>query len=256
MAQLKFDSMSFQVPSGEIKASLLGEDSPSSRLAVVVPGSGYSCKQPLLYYLIQVLLMSGSRVLTIDSLYADDKNWRLLPTEEEAYRYVKDDAESLFQQIQSRFRSIHTLVARSLGTYSVACALEKGLIHPTEVVWQCPSLHDKWSMLQTAQVRGLVIIGKSDPRYELARPFLSADSFIAENADHAMEVSDPLQSIDLLQQIIEYTRNWLVDSDVDMSQIERNLKLTPEQRVIEHQNALELCEVLARAGQRVHEQSQ
>lgn len=46
------------------------------------------------------------------------------------------------------------------------------------------------------------------------------------------------------------------DENVDISQLERNLKLTPEQRLIEHQAALELCEELARAGRRLREQSQ
>lgn len=46
------------------------------------------------------------------------------------------------------------------------------------------------------------------------------------------------------------------EADIDISQLERNLKLTPERRLIEHQAALELCEELARAGQRLHEQSQ
>lgn len=252
MAQMQSDSILFQVPSGEIKASLIGEKSGSGRLSVVVPGAGYSCRQPLLYYLNQVLLMSGSRVLIIDSLYAEDKNWRSLLTEE-SYRYVQTDAEPLFQQILSRFGDVHTIVARSLGTYSVACALEKGLVRPANIVWQSPSLHDKWAMLNTVQTRGLVVIGKADPKYEIAAPFLSSDSFVAEDADHALEVNDPIRSIDLLKQIIEYTQNWLEDSNVDISQIERNLKLTPEQRLIEHQKALELCDVLARAGRSIHE---
>ena len=254
MAQFKIDPILFHVPSGEIKASLLGDESPSSRLAVVVPGAGYSCRQPLLYFLIQSLLKSGHQVLTIDSLYSDNRHWTSLPTEDDAYRYVQNDAESLFQQLHSRFnKGVHTLVARSLGTYSIACALEKKLIHPAQIVWQCPSLHNKWAVLKSAQPRSLVIIGKADPRYELAAPFLPANSFVAEDADHAMELSDPIQSIELLMQITDYTMTWLNASDVDMSQLERNHRLTPEQRIIEHQAALEFCSELVLAGQKVYE---
>lgn len=46
------------------------------------------------------------------------------------------------------------------------------------------------------------------------------------------------------------------DADIDVRQLERNLSLTPERRLIEHQAALELCDELARAGRRLHEQSQ
>jgi hypothetical protein len=257
MAQFNVEPVFFHVPSGEIKASLLGENPSYNPLAVVMPGAGYSCKQPLLYFLVKALLASSYQVLTIDSLYADDKKWLALPSEMDAYRYVQNDAESLFQQIQSRFKKgVHTIVARSLGTYAIACALEKDLIHPAQIVWQCPSLHDKWAILQNSQTRGLVIIGDADPRYELAASYLPEDSFVARGADHAMEVSDPIQSINLLKQITEHTQNWLQDSDVDMSQLDRNSRLTPDQRLVEHQAALELCDELARAGARIHEQSE
>lgn len=256
MAQIKIEPVVFQVPSGEIKASLLGEKTLSSQLAVVVPGAGYSCRQPLLYFLIQALLKSGEQVLTIDSLYAVDEKWCALQMEE-AYRYVQKDAGPLFQQIEERFeRGIHTLIARSLGTYTVACVLEKDLANPAQIVWQCPSLHNKWEVLKNSHARNLVVIGKADPRYKVALPFLPKDAFIVEGADHTMEVNDPIQSIELLKLITEHTQNWLLNSDVDMSQLERNLRLTPEQRLIEHQAALELCDQLASAGEKIREQSQ
>jgi membrane protease YdiL (CAAX protease family) len=46
------------------------------------------------------------------------------------------------------------------------------------------------------------------------------------------------------------------ESNIDVSQLERNLRLTPERSLIEHQAAFELCEELARAGKRLHEQPQ
>jgi hypothetical protein len=257
MAQHKVEPIVFNVPSGEIRGSVLGERSSSGKFAVVLPGAGYSCTQPQLYFLVQILLRSGHQVLTIDSLYSEDKTWLSLPTEEEALRYVENDADPLFQQIQSQFPGgIHTLVGRSLGTYSIACALEKGAAQPLQIIWQSPSLPGKWAILKNFNARGLVIIGKADPRFEVAAAFLPESHFIAEGADHAMEFADPLQSIELLKQITGHTRDWLEDSSVDISQLKRNLQLTPEQRLIEHQSALELCDELARAGRNLHEQSQ
>jgi hypothetical protein len=46
------------------------------------------------------------------------------------------------------------------------------------------------------------------------------------------------------------------DLDIDESQLDRNLNLTPERRLIEHQAALDLWHELSRAGQQLHEQSQ
>jgi len=46
------------------------------------------------------------------------------------------------------------------------------------------------------------------------------------------------------------------DFDIDESQLDRNLNLTPEQRLIEHQSAPDLSQHLAHSGQKLHEQSQ
>lgn len=46
------------------------------------------------------------------------------------------------------------------------------------------------------------------------------------------------------------------DEHIDLSQLERNLKLSPERRLIEHQAALDLCDELASAGRRLYEQPQ
>lgn len=40
---------------------------------------------------------------------------------------------------------------------------------------------------------------------------------------------------------------------VDLSQIERNLLLTPQQRIVEHQNALNLVVALEAAGKKLRE---
>jgi len=254
MAHFKVEPITFNVPSGEIRASILGEKSTACRLAAILPGAGYSCKQPLLHFLVQAFLQSGDQVLTVDSLYSEDKTWLSIPTKEAALSYVENDTESLFQHIHSRFpEGIHTLVGHSLGTYSIACALAKEVVDPSQIIWQCPSLHNKWATLKNCDKRALIIIGTADPRYELAAPFLSNSSFIAENADHDMEVPDPIHSIELLKRITDYTRTWINETDVDISQLERNIKLSPDQRLFEHQAALELCDELARAGQRIHE---
>ena len=48
----------------------------------------------------------------------------------------------------------------------------------------------------------------------------------------------------------------LSEDDVDLSQIQRNLTLSIEQRLIEHQNALDLVIELEKAGERLREKSQ
>jgi hypothetical protein len=48
---------------------------------------------------------------------------------------------------------------------------------------------------------------------------------------------------------------WTLE-EIDLSQILRNLSLTPDQRLREHQNALDLVVELEKAGNKLREQSQ
>jgi hypothetical protein len=45
-------------------------------------------------------------------------------------------------------------------------------------------------------------------------------------------------------------------SEFDLSQLEHNLSLTPEERLVEHQNALELVLALEAAGRKSRDESQ
>ena len=88
----KFESLVFKVPYGEINCSLITPEQSSRHLAVVLPGAGYSVRQPLLYFASQVLLEKGFVVLGIEKVYGDDPKWRSLPTEQEARKVVQDDS--------------------------------------------------------------------------------------------------------------------------------------------------------------------
>jgi len=121
----KIENHNFKVNSGDINTSLLIPNGSIGKLAVILPGAGYSCKQPLLYYSIQVLLQKKFNVLTINQVYADNPDWIKLTTMESALNVVEKDAKILFPSIAERFScGIHTILGRSLGTYAIACGLE------------------------------------------------------------------------------------------------------------------------------------
>jgi hypothetical protein len=205
----KTESIAFKAPSGDIKASLMSNGKPSAGFAVVLPGAGYSCKQPLLYYAIQVLLKKDFDVLAIEKVYGEDPNWTKLPTMESALKVVENDGLVLFDEIQKRF-GIHTVLGRSLGTYAMACALEKKVLTPAQIVWQTPSLNEKWNVLKNCGVRSFAIIGTADERFSKAKPYLPQESLIVDGADHGMEIADdPVRSIEILGQVTRATAEWI-----------------------------------------------
>ena len=209
MSDLKTESILFKAPSGEIKTTLISKFNASGPLAIVVPGAGYSCKQPLLYYAIQVLLKKRFDVLAIEKVYGEDPTWAKLPTMEGALKVVEDDAVVLFEEIRRKFE-IHTVLGRSLGTYAMACALERKALTAQQLVWQTPSLNTKWARIKDCGIRSFAIIGTADERFENAKSFLPSESLIVDGADHAMEIpGHPARSIDILKQVTLATEEWI-----------------------------------------------
>lgn len=207
----KIEPVTFEVPSRLMKCSLITTEQPSRKLAVVLPGAAYSTRQPLLYFATQVLLQKRFDVLSVDTVYGDDPKWCGLPTEQEARKVVEDDAVVFFNQVSERFPSqLHTVVGRSLGTYFLACAIERKTAQPAQVVWQTPSLGKKWDIMSSFSARGFGILGTKDKSFETAMNHLPKDRIVVEMADHGMEVEgDPIRSIEILKQVTQATSDWL-----------------------------------------------
>jgi hypothetical protein len=215
MEFIKTENLNFKAPSGVIPASLMSIEDSKNELAVVFPGAGYPCSMPLLYYSIDALLLKGYQVLAIDKIYAEDETWRNFQTRESAFKYVEDDTLELFSQISSRFSDrVKVLLGRSLGTYQMAVALENGVVRPRQIVWQTPSLYEKWPVILNCGIPGLGIIGTSDQRYETAVPHFPQDRIVVPDADHAMEIpGDPIKSISILEKVIQKTDAWLMKAE-------------------------------------------
>jgi RimJ/RimL family protein N-acetyltransferase len=80
---------------------------------------------------------------------------------------------------------------------------------------------------------------------------------------HEERVSFGIVKDATLAKVFELTRDecdflllQMEHPDLDLSQIQRNLSMSPEQRLIEHQNALDLVLELQTAGKQLREQSQ
>lgn len=208
MSEPKFESFSFEGTTGEIVFHRITPVKASSKLALVFPGAGYSYRQPLLHFGIQILLKQNFQVLALDKIYAEDLYWSQLQSEQEAREIVEADTQALFHLLKGE--KIHTLFGKSLGTYAIATALEKGWVEPEQIVWQTPALGSKWEIMRDSKARGFGILGTADHDYEKALPSLPQDRIVIENANHGMEIShDPIRSIQILKEVTEATESWL-----------------------------------------------
>ncbi len=209
--QVKVEATSFDGVSGAINAQLFTQDQESKKLALVFPGAGYSYREPLLRFGIQVLLKKGYQVLALDKIYGDDLNWRSLKSEQEARKVVEDDTVKIFEQIKTRFsKEPDLLFGRSLGTFAIACLLNRNLAHPKLIVWQTPALGSNWNVMRECKVSGFGILGSADHYYQQAIENLPKDRIVIENADHGMEIpGDPIQSIEVLKKVTQATFEWV-----------------------------------------------
>lgn len=216
MENFKSVKLDFTAPSGVIRANLMSAENSTQELAVVLPGAGYPCSMPLLYYSIEALLLKGYQVLAVDKVYSDDLHWQGFKDRESAFKYVQADSLELFAQISKKFpNQVKVLLGRSLGTYQMACVLEHQAIHPNQVIWQTPSLYEKWPIIGSCGIPGFGIIGTLDQRYRAAIPHFPPDRIVIDGADHAMEVpGDVVQSIRILEKVIRATDEWLVRAKV------------------------------------------
>ena len=214
MANTKLEPVLFKVPSGEMKCFLFSSRPETEKLAVVLPGAGYSYREPLLRFAIQALLQNGFSVLASHKIYGEDPAWNSLSSEAEARSVVAEDAIEFFRQVSQRFpRKLHTVVARSLGTYALACALEAETALPQQIIWQTPALGAKWPVMRTCGIRGLGILGTKDHYFSQALPALPEDKIIIDGANHGMEVEgDPIRSIEILKEVTLAMQRWLSNS--------------------------------------------
>lgn len=209
--QIKIEPQVFKSTSGEIPAHLFTHAETTNKLAVVLPGAGYTYVEPLLRYGIQVLLKQNYRVLALDKIYGHDPKWRSLASEQEARSVVEEDTIQVFRQIEERFpNSLELLFGRSLGTFAIACLLEKNLVNPQKIIWQTPALGSKWEIMRDCKIPGFGILGTADHYYQKAIEFLPASRIIIEGADHGMEIpGDPIQSIEIMKRVTLATEEWI-----------------------------------------------
>jgi hypothetical protein len=211
MAKTNMEPIFFRVPSGDMKCFLFSSSPQLENLAVVLPGAGYSYREPLLRFAIQVLLKNDFSVLASDKVYGEDPKWRSIASEIEARKIVADDAIEFFNLVSERFPvALHTVVARSLGTYALASALEAGTAKPKPIVWQTPALGAMWASMRSCGIRGFGILGTADHYFNEAFANLPEEKIIVEGADRGMEVEgDPLRSIEILKEVTLATDKWL-----------------------------------------------
>ncbi|MER6302618.1 alpha/beta hydrolase [Kitasatospora sp. NPDC001539] len=168
-----------------------------ARVALVLPGGGYSPARPLLHFARAVLLRHG---WTVQEL------WWQLPdnfTDFGADEQVAWVERQVAEAVDAERGACRLLVGKSLGSFAAGPAADRGLA----AAWLTPvlTLDHVARALGRAQAPTLLVGGGADRLWDRRTADATGHEVLElPGADHGLEHDgDPLGSVDLLRQVVE-----------------------------------------------------
>jgi predicted alpha/beta-hydrolase family hydrolase len=193
-----------------VSNTFLRQDKAAQQVAIVLPGVGYTCHMPLLYYPSQVLLALGMDVLWVEYNYIRRPDYRVLSdAEQKQWLFTDVTAACQAALVQRSYQKV-TLVGKSLGTVAMSHLLATGAgFAQSRLVWLTPVLRNDEvrAQIRRSGPRALVAIGTADPFYDPAYlgdlpAAVESEVVVVDGADHSLEiVGNVQQSLQILQQV-------------------------------------------------------
>ncbi len=184
-------------------------------LAIFLPGAGYTCDMPVMYYPRKVLLSEQYDALTVEYSF---QTRGLMYNPGEMSNSVLIDAENAVKAVlEEKTYDNFVLVGKSLSTPIISQLLIKfPQLSNSRAVYLTPVFSKKFNSL-TARVKqeSLMIIGTNDPFYkpELISQLEEEKKFklmVLEGADHGLENrNNCMKSIDYLKDICKGIKDFL-----------------------------------------------
>ncbi len=187
---------------------LLAQDPPSERLLVMLPGRGYTCNHPVLYYLRQAALGLGYDVLSVEyGLHVANAGF-----DASAIVFLQQDAEAALRPaLQRGYRRV-CIAAKSLGT---ALAGELARMLSVESISLLLLTPIGGAMQGLGDLPTLAVFGGADTLYtpEMTAAFDGHPNVtcrVFDGLNHSLEVKgDWRESLAVLPDIISTCENFL-----------------------------------------------
>lgn len=182
----------------------------SKKLAVILPGTGYTKDKPLLYYATTIAMKKGYDIVSVDyDKFFEGVNYRnadeMNAVADKAYGYA---AQKLDEIDFSQYTTI-VFIGKSFGTIvGTTYALEHGL--NLQQVWYTPVME----AYEKATGRIVAFMGDKDPIANVDEALLKAKEkeiplHVYPNANHSLATGDALIDIDTLKDVMTITDEFL-----------------------------------------------
>ena len=189
----------------------------SGKLALILPGLGYTCDKPLLYYATEVLLAKGFDVLQLWVDYSRLEFQEL--TQVEQLKCLTEDSRALLAAGKgANSYDLFVLGGKSFGTLSLTLLLNQdpGLASST-TFWLTPLFYMPPVAQALKRLQGPAFIAGSDADPTFDMQVLSQimetphkSSLVVKGGDHSLEIpGKPLQSLHELSRLVESFSNFL-----------------------------------------------
>src|ERR671934_1509850 len=198
--------------------TFLQQDQAVRHVAILLPGIGYTCDMPLLYYPSRLLLARGADVLRVEYAYQQRADFKTATADEQG-RWVVADVTAACQAVlaQRDYEQI-TFVAKSLGTLALGPVLTADpRLAQAHVVWLTPLLRNDHLPAHISRWGGpsLFVIGTADPYYDAAylaevQRATGGEVVVVDGADHSLEIQgDVLRSLEAMTQVMRALQRFL-----------------------------------------------
>ncbi|WP_342515369.1 alpha/beta hydrolase [Sutcliffiella sp. FSL R7-0096] len=178
----------------------------TTKLAIILPGAGYTSQGPLLHFSSGHFFNQGFDVLQINYRFSEAE---LDPFDSEGF------STNVLLTLDETLKETHydqlVIVAKSIGTLALTKLIEHQKYKNTSAIWLTPLLHrdDVYQTMLQNENNALCIIGDKDFCYREERfanlvSNSTTKTLLIPNGDHSLEnKEDVLGSIDMLKDVIE-----------------------------------------------------
>ncbi|MBO8178474.1 MAG: alpha/beta hydrolase [Bacillus sp. (in: Bacteria)] len=191
----------------EIPYTLIRRPAETNRLAVMLPGAGYTTQGPLLYYATGIMVQNGYDVLHVN--YSYEKSPDLEEFQQDVRAVVN---EVLREHTYEQF----CFIAKSMGTVVLPMFVNEERFANASFIWLTPLVTN--DLVYDGMLKGihqsLYIIGDNDPYFHAERIEQFPEAVIMKGADHSLGTdTSVLQSIDWLKEVMVAIEKWVKERE-------------------------------------------
>ena len=190
----------------------------ADRLALLLPGFGYTLDMPLFYYAENLLQERGWDVLRVEYDYNTRPEFQTLPKPDRDRWILADTTAAWRAGLSQRTYERVALIGKSLGTLAMGHLLTMADPPPNVgAVWLTPMLSVERLRQQISRYGGpsLFVIGTADPHFEPVvlekmQVATTGEAVIVKNADHGMDIpGNPVASVRAVERVVEALGRFL-----------------------------------------------